>query len=232
VFSAHTALLTRPLFCSQVITVLIDIYVTHLERGEARRQLLCAALPGEATFLDMARGSRSSGAADACSTRVTWGHYLEYRLRKMTGTEVHPALLDELKAHFAALDRHGKGYIEWHDLESAMLARRASSQPAGLRASDIQEMGTAREAAEPERARPSLHRRHPSGLVPTPPHRAAGLLLRKRSYEARGTLPSASSMSSLPRPSSCGDRSAQRSSLPTTTVEEEHEQWEAARCDG
>lgn len=188
-----------------VITVLIDIYVTHLERGEARRQLLRAAVPGEATFLDMARGSRAT-AADTCSSRVTWGHYLEYRLRKMPGAEVHPELLDELKAHFAALDRHGKGYIEWHDLESALLASRASSQPARLRPSDIQEVG---------------------------------LLLRKRSYEvhgSRGTLPSSSSTSSLQRPShlcsSCGERpterSAQRSTLPTCTDEEQQHEWDAA----
>jgi len=117
-----------------VFTSVIDVYVSQLERREARRQLREA--PGRGTFLAMAHetshlgsyvGSphlhRSSSADGRLSgTKVPWGAFLEHRLRNMQGTVLHPKLIDGLKATFDALDRDGDGWIEWQDIQADAVA--------------------------------------------------------------------------------------------------------------
>ena len=95
-----------------LLALLVDLYISHLQKIEARRRLLASAVPST-TFLEIARFTAPGGGAGggdgeaAAGRKVTWAVYLEYRLRQMsgTGTELHSAHIDQIRDNFAALGR-------------------------------------------------------------------------------------------------------------------------------
>jgi hypothetical protein len=105
---------------------LIDLYISHFERREARRQLMEEAVPGRDTFLAMAGPRQAAGPSTNTISKVTWGTFLEYRMRQLEGTVIHAKLLDQLKAAFDALDGEARGYVEWADIDAAELTRSQS----------------------------------------------------------------------------------------------------------
>lgn len=120
-----------------VLASLIDVYVSHVQRNQARQRLLTKIVPTHRTFLDIVESapepsSHTSllGTAEGSSSlKVTYGMYLEYWLRKMPGTEVHAKLLDEIKASFTALDRRGRGFLDCDDLQQADSMQRSLDHP-------------------------------------------------------------------------------------------------------
>lgn len=119
-FSSLFILLAVPLNAA-VFALVMDVYIAHVQRSQARQRVLTQRSLGKETFLAIVAAvpeplSKRSSRQKSGEMKITWGMYLEYWLRQMEGTEVHAKLLDEIKDSFMALDSQGKGFISYDDL--------------------------------------------------------------------------------------------------------------------
>lgn len=125
------------------LALLMDVYISHVQRNEARKKLLTNVVPSQRTFLDIAHTAPANDCfgAEPSASRVTWAVYLEYRLRQMVGTEIHSKLIDEIKDSFDALDVRGRGFIELDDIGRAeRLKERLSDADLARRVQHLQAM--------------------------------------------------------------------------------------------
>ena len=107
-FAGSFVLVAVPI--NAALLALVDLYISHLQKIEARRPLLASAVPSTTFEIALTAPGGGAGGGDgeaAAGRKVTWAVYLEYRLRQMagTGTELHSALIDQIRDNFAALGR-------------------------------------------------------------------------------------------------------------------------------
>ena len=119
------------------LAMIVDIYLSYVQRTEARRKVLANPL-GRATFFDIAatRSTLEPNAGGEWPRVVTWPVYLEHKLRELASerTTLSDALLDTIHESFLAMGGR-KGYLMLDDLageESAEVAALAGGAHGGV----------------------------------------------------------------------------------------------------